>query len=142
MADDTFDGLIRDLRDVADLVPKKVGQAVQQTAIRTVKEWRRVAGRNPFGRQYTATIDYTLSEPSAFGVTEFQAEVGPDLARYGGRTGKGGLVPSAGIFDDPERSSIRRPPDRSRRQAERFAVGELEKGIQIALDQSLGEKGL
>lgn len=151
MPDDSFDGLISDITGAMDIVPKAAKQAVQQTALRTKAQWRKLAKGNPLGRQYTATIDYTLdaavslsllpSLDSRFGRTEFQAEIGPDLARYGGKTGRGGLVPSAGIFDDPD-TPVSRPPDRARRAAERFAEEELEKGIQIALDQSLRAKGL
>ncbi|MGZ0069267.1 hypothetical protein [Microbacterium arborescens] len=141
MADDSFDALIRDLSGVQGLVPKKVKQAVQQTAIRTRNEWRNLARGNPLGRQYTATIDYEERAPSAFGVTEYQAEVGPNLSRYGGKTGRGGLVPSAGIFDDPL-SSVSRAPDRARRKAEEFAGEELTTGLEIAVEQSLNERNL
>lgn len=145
MADDTFDGLIRDLSDVAGLVPRKARQAVQQTLMRTRDSWRKAAAGNPFGRQYTASIDYTIkSSDGVMGGSDsasIEGEVGPNLQRYGGKTGRGGLVPSAGIFDDPL-TAVSRPPDRARRAAEQFAIEELERGVQIAVEQSLREKGL
>ena len=137
-----FNDLARDLTDLTDITPKKVGQAVQQTAIRTSEEWQKLAKGNPMGEQYTATIDYTEREYGAFGQGVYEAEIGPDLARYGGKTGKGGLMPSAGIFDDPESTPIGVRPVRARRRAELFADKELTKGIEIALDQSLKAKGL
>ncbi len=144
MADDSFDGLIRDLSGIQGLVPKKARQAVQQTLMRTRDGWRKSAAGNPLGRQYTAAIDYTIeSSAGVMGGADsatISGEVGPNLERYGGKTGRGGLVPSAGIFDDPL-SSVSRPPDRARRTAEKFAEEELERGIDIATEQSLRESG-
>ncbi len=135
--------LERDLTTAADLMPHKAAQAVQQAGMNTKKQWKKLARGNPLGGQYTATIDYTMRDASGFGQGIVEAEIGPDLARYGGRTGKGGLVPSAGIFDDPEsQGSIRRAPDRARRAAEKFAAEDLDKGIEIALRQSLAEAKL
>jgi hypothetical protein len=133
--------LAADLTAVAKESPKKARQAVQQTGIRTKAQWAKDASGNPLGRQYTATIDYTLTGAVSGGILDL--EIGPNLARYGGKTGPGGLVPSAGIFDDPlSRGGILTPPDRSRRKAEKFASDEMEKGITIALDQILTERGL
>jgi hypothetical protein len=133
--------LAADLTAVAKASPKKARQAVQQTGIRTKAQWAKDASGNPLGRQYTATIDYTLTGAVSGGILDL--EIGPNLARYGGKTGPGGLVPSAGIFDDPlSRGGILTPPDRSRRKAEKFASDEMEKGITIALDQILTERGL
>lgn len=138
-----FDRLAKDLTDVAGLVPKKAAQAVEQTAVRTRDEWRRLAAGNPYGAQYTRTISYDVDQDGEGGGRgEYSAEVGPDLGRYGGRTGKGGLVPSAGIFDDPiNQGDILRPPDHAARDAGRFAEDELERGVEIAVEQSLREKG-
>lgn len=133
--------LAADLTAVARESPKKARQVVQQTGIRTKAQWAKDASGNPLGRQYTATIDYTLTGSVGGGILD--VEIGPNLARYGGKTGKGGLVPSAGIFDDPlSRGGILTPPDRSRRKAEAFASDDIEKGMAIALDQILTERGL
>lgn len=146
MSGDDFGDLLdleRDLTEAAGLMPHKAGQAVQQAAMHTKAEWRKQAKGNPAGGRYTSTIDYTVDEFGAFGQGAFEAEIGPDLARYGGKTGKGGLMPSAGIFDDPlSQGSIKRAPDRARRQAEKFAADDLDKGIEIALEQSLAEAKL
>lgn len=140
---DDFAVLERDLTESANLMPRKAAQAVQQTAIRTKKQYRQEAKGNPLGGRYTATIDYTVNEFGAFGQGVIEAEIGPDLARYGGKTGKGGLVPSAGIFDDPQsQGSIRRAPDRARVRAEAFASDELDRGIDIAVEQTLAEVNL
>lgn len=130
--------LASDLAALADLVPTKAKQAVQQTAMKSKAEWRRLARGNPLGKQYTSAIDYKLRNEDG----RFEADIGPNLERYGGKTGRGGLVPSAGIFDDPlSAGSIRRPPDRARRSAEKFASDELGRGVDIALEQSLRERG-
>ena len=140
MANDDLSKLVSDLSAVAAQSPRKARQVVQQTGINTKKHWAEIS-KNPAGRRYTDTIDYTLEGSVADG--EISVEVGPDIARYGGKTGRGGLVPSFGIFDDPLRTgSIRRPPDRARRGAEKFAADDTEKGIAIAIDQLLKEHGL
>lgn len=139
---DELEALARDFTTASELMPHKAAQAVQQTGIRTKDEWRKIAKGNPLGGQYTSTIDYTVREYGAFGQGVIEADIGPDLARYGGKTGRGGLVPSAGIFDDPESTPVGAKPDRSRRRAETFAEEELDKGIEIALSQSLAEAKL
>ncbi|OJU41819.1 MAG: hypothetical protein BGN97_03720 [Microbacterium sp. 69-10] len=133
----------RDLTGVAGLIPKKAGQAVQQTLIRTRDEWRKLAKGTPMGQQYTASIDYTAGESGVVGGRGvLEGEVGPDIARYGGKTGKGGLVPGMGFFDDPESTPVGVKPVRARKRAELFAEDELDRGIDIAVEQSLAERGL
>jgi hypothetical protein len=139
---DDVEALARDFTTASELMPHKAAQAVQQTGIRTKDEWRKIAMGNPLGGQYTSTIDYTVREYGAFGQGVIEAEIGPDLARYGGKTGRGGLVPSAGIFDDPESTPVGAKPDRSRRRAETFAEEDLDKGMEIAIRQSLAEARL
>lgn len=134
--------LERDLTTAADLMPHKAAQAVQQTAMNTKDEWRKLAKGNTMGEQYTATIDYTAREYGAFGQGVIEAEIGPNLGRYGGKTGKGGLTPGFGIFDDPESTPVGAKPVRARKRAELFADKELDKGIEIALRQSLAEAKL
>lgn len=136
-----FDDLARDLTEVTGLVLKEVGKSMKQAGFKTRDEWRKLARGNPLGKQYTDTIDFTERDYGAFGQGVFEVEVGPDLARYGGKTGKGGLVPSAGIFDDPN-SSVSRPPDRARRRAEKFAGPELEQRLKIAIDRSHDAKNV
>lgn len=137
-----FDELIHDLTAVAGLIPKKVRQAVQQTGMNTKKAWAADARKGSRGRQYAPTIDYETRNPSGFGVTEFQVDVGPNLSRYGGKTGKKGLIPSLGILDDPQGGVNGASPTRARRRAEKFAAEEIVKGLQIALDQSHAAHGL
>jgi hypothetical protein len=94
------------------------------------------------GAQYTATIDYELSEGGVEGGRGgYGADIGPDIGRYGGKTGKGGLTPGFGIFDDPEATPVGAKPVRARPRAELFADDELNKGIDIAVEQSLAEMG-
>lgn len=129
--------LERDLTELADLVPAEVPGVMQQVGANTKNRWIELAAKNPLGRQYTATIDYELRGVGAFGQGVFYVDIGPNLERYGGTTGKGGLVPSAGIFDDPLVSPLGVRPDRSRRQAEKFAIEDLVRGIEVAIERSL-----
>ncbi|SDG21633.1 hypothetical protein [Microbacterium sp. 77mftsu3.1] len=129
--------LERDLTELADLVPAEVPAVMQQVGARTKARWIELAARNPLGRQYTATIDYETRGVGAFGQGVLYVEIGPNLERYGGKTGKGGLVPSAGIFDDPLVTPMGARPDRSRREAEKFAAEDLIRGIEVAIERSL-----
>lgn len=134
--------LERDLTTAAEVMPHKAAQAVQQTAMHTKEEWQEQAEGNTMGKQYSAAIDYTVREYGAFGQGVIEAEIGPNLSRYGGKTGKGGLTPGFGFFDDPESTPIGVKPVRARRRAEKFAEQELDKGLEIALRQSLAEANL
>lgn len=138
---DELTELHRDLTEVPGLVNAKAAQAVEQTAFRTRDEWRKRAKGNPMGEQYTAAIDFTVREYGAFGQGVYEAEVGPNLARYGGKTGQGGLTPGFGMFDDPEKTPVGVKPVRARKRAELFADKELDRGIEIAVRQSLGKLG-
>ncbi|MGB3733132.1 hypothetical protein [Microbacterium sp.] len=141
MSDDLSD-LYRDLTDLADLVPAEVETSIEYAAQDVMDEWKKLAKRNPMGDLYTESIDYTLSSYGAFGQGVYAAEIGPDTARYGGKTGKGGLVPGMGIFDDPESTPIGVTPVRARRRAELFAAGELTRRIEIAVQQSQASRNL
>lgn len=132
-----------DLTELANVIPGKVEQAVQQTAIRTKQSWASQArGEHPLGAQYADSIDYEVRTYGAFGQTVIAAEIGPDLARYGGKTGAGGLVPSMGVLDEPMHAPVDSKPIRAGRVAFEMAEEELAKGIEIALDQSLRAQGL
>lgn len=127
--------LAADLNAVAGQSPRKARQVVQQAGKKAKDFWRETS-RNPLGKQYTASIDYEIEGSTRDG--EIVLEVGPNLTRYGGKTGRGGLTPSFGIFDDPLRSGgLTTPPDRARRRAEKFTADDVERGITIALDQLL-----
>lgn len=130
--------LVADLQEVADVIPDLVKKAVQQTAIKTKKEWqsdaRGKAGRRT--RKYARTIDYTEQASSGFGIHAFSAEIGPNLSRYGGR---GGMQPSLGILEE---SGVKGGGRGSIRVADRFAEEELLKGVEIAVEQSLRRANL
>ena len=138
-----FDDLARDIVDASKATVKRAGQALQQAAFRTKDEWARLARSEVVSRvssSYAASIDYEVKAPLGLFGSTFEAVVGPDLDRY---AGKGGPQPSAGIFDDRSSGgSIRTPPARTNLKAEKFARAELEKGVQIAVDQTLREFGL
>jgi len=138
-----FDKLNLDLTEAANIDNLQASQIVQQAAHRTKESWAKDAAKGVMGAQYSASIDYTVREFGAFGQGVYAAEIGPNLARYGGLTGKGGLTPSFGIFDDPESSGgISVTPSRARPKAEKFAIKDLEKGVQIAIDKTLKKSGL
>jgi hypothetical protein len=136
-------GLTADLTAAPQVLNQKVRQAIQQSGIRTKESWAKDARRGTGGAQYAPTIDYEASESGADGEGAYTVDIGPNLKRYGGKTGVGGLVPSFGIFDDPLSSAgIATPPSRARPRAEKFGGEDLVKGISIAVDQSLKERGL
>jgi len=131
--------LAHDLSSTANASRERVGQAVQQAAINTSKEWKkdtrqkfpikRLAGR------YERSVSYDLDSSMGLTKGEFRAEIGPDADRD--KVGK------FGALDDPEgRSFIGRAPSRARQRAEVFASRDLEKGIEIAVDQTLKAMGL
>ena len=138
-----FDKLNLDLTEAANIDNLQASQIVQQAAFRTKESWAKDAAKGVMGAQYAPTIDYELKEYGGFGQGVYSAEIGPNLARYGGLTGKGGLTPSSGIFDDPQSSGgISATPTRARPKAEKFAEKDLEKGVQIAIDKTLKRLGL
>lgn len=137
-----LDALVQDLRDVPNLANAEVKKSMQQTAMETKKSYQADAKKGSRGRQYAPTIDYEITGVGTGNRGgEINVEVGPNLGRYGGKTGKGGLVPSLGILDDPQ-SGIRGTPSRARRRAEKFAAEEMVKRIEIAADESLKKLGL
>jgi hypothetical protein len=144
-ADFNFDevyGLTADLTSMPEVVTRKVEQAIQQTGIRTKESWANDAKKDYRLARYAPTIDYETREFGAFGQGQFTVDIGPNLKRYGGKTGKGGLVPSLGFLDDPLNAGVNAPPSRIRPRAEKFGQEELVKGIEIAVEQSLKAKGL
>jgi hypothetical protein len=135
-------GLTADLTDIPKVMNGKVQQAIQQAGLRTKESWANDAKSGPRGDRYAPTIDYEAREFGAFGQGQYTVDIGPNLARYGGDTGKGGLVPSFGFLDDPQsRGSVKTPPSRSRPRAEKFGADELAKGVEIAIEQSMRAKG-
>jgi len=132
-----LDALAKDLTHLANIMTNEVTKSMQQVGMTTKKVHQKAARKGPMGAQYAPTIDYTVREYGAFGQGVIEVEIGPNLARYGGKTGKGGLVPSMGILDDPEATgSIATPPSRARRVAEKFAETEVIKRLEMAVDQS------
>jgi hypothetical protein len=134
--------LSADLTALPVILTNEVTFSMQQVGEETKKAWRKDAAKGVLHRQYSGSIDYTQREFGAFGQGVLELEIGPNLARYGGKTGKGGLVPSFGIFDDPIKSGIRATPTRARQKAEKFAADELLKRLEIAVDESAKKVGL
>ena len=147
-----FDKLNLDLTEAANIDNLQASQIVQQAAIRTKESWQKDALKTmpAMGKQYAPTIDYTVREYGGFGQGVYAAEIGPNLKRYGGKTGVGGLTPSMGVLDDPVGDEakagfavgVSEPPSRARPRAEKFAEKDLEKGVQIAIDKTLKKSGL
>lgn len=132
------------LSQEANIITGEVRKSVQQTAMEVKKRWaadaRRAFGR--LGRQYAPTIDYTLSEDGEEGgAGSLEAEIGPNLARYGGKTGPGGLVPGYGRFEEAP-GGVRGRPRGSVRRVEAFAGTEFEKRLQMAVERSQSRSGV
>jgi hypothetical protein len=132
--------LAADLTELSNVIYAEVKKSMQQTAMETKKVHQKEARKGPGGKRYAPTIDYEVEgigagNGRAGGV--ISAVVGPNLERYGGKTGKGGLVPSLGFLDDPQATGdMTVVPSRARRVAERFAGDELERRLRIAVDES------
>jgi len=141
-----FDKLNLDLTEAANIDNLQASQVVQQAALRTKESWAKDALKSMpkrIARQYAPAIDYEAREFGGFGQGVYAADIGPNLARYGGKTGKGGLIPSAGFLDDPQSAGgISVTPTRARQRAEKFAEKDLEEGVQIAIDKTLKRLGL
>lgn len=134
--------LFTDLTEIAELVPREVERSVQQTAIEGKKTWqadaRSKAGKRT--RRYAASIDYSIRSYGGFGQILYEAQIGPNLARHGGKTGKGGLIPSLGILE--ETPGIRGGGRKSIQVAFDFVEKELERRVGIAVDQSMKRRNL
>ena len=130
--------LAADLEATANAIEDNIKAAVQQTAIKTKKFWqadaRKEAGNRTRG--YPGSIDYTETRETAFGRVRFSAEIGPNLARYGGKTGKKGLQPSLGVLE-LALGNVRAKPRDSIRRAYSFAETELATGVNIAIEQTM-----
>lgn len=136
--------LAADLTEISEVTRREVRLSVQQTAIQTKKFWAADARKSfprRVARQYAPTIDYTIRGYGAFGQGVYEAEVGPNLIRYGGLTGPGGLIPSLGILEEAKggvRGRARQAIDR----AAKFAEQELPARMELAVSESLRKKGL
>jgi hypothetical protein len=134
--------LFRDLTEVAELVPAEVGKSVQQTAIEGRKTWQADA-RSKAGKRtsrYAPSIDYSLRTYGGFGQMVYEARIGPNLQRYGGKQGRGGLIPSLGILEDSP--GVRGGGRNSVKVAYEFVEKELDRRLTIAVDQSMKRRGL
>lgn len=130
-----LNALTQDLGSVPTSSIPKIRQAVEIAARKTKDAWRQTAaplsGRH--ARQYPASIDYEL-ELNTDG--EISAEIGPNLTRYGGKTGQGGLAPSLGILEDAP-GGVRARPQRARQKAAQVGADDLETGLAKALEDLL-----
>lgn len=132
------------LSQEADLITGEVRKSVQQTAMAVKKRWASDARRafGSLGGRYAPTIDYTLSEDGEEGgAGSFEAEIGPNLARYGGQSGAGGLVPSLGLLEEAK-GGVRGPARGSVRRVEEFAGTEFEKRLLMAVERSQSRSGV
>lgn len=133
-----------DLTQEADIITGEVRKSVQQTAMVTKRTWAADARRafGSLGRQYAPTIDYTLTENGEEGgAGSIEAEIGPNLERYGGKTGAGGLVPGYGRFEDAP-GGVRGPARGSVRRTAVKAETEFEQRIAMAVERSQQRSGI
>jgi hypothetical protein len=131
-----FDDLRRlsvDLTEAGEGVGPFARSAVEFSANLGAKAWRRAAAGRNLGA-YPASIDYEIRTPSAFGVTEIQAEIGPNLSRGVG-------TPGLGITEDSP-GGVRGAPRRAYVAAETVIEADLPKGIEKAVDDALRRSGL
>lgn len=127
--------LSQDLGTVPARAIPKVRQAVEIAARKTKDAWRQTAQplSGKHARQYPGSIDYDL-ELNTDG--QISAEIGPNLTRYGGKSGRGGLAPSLGILEDAP-GGVRSKPQRAGQKAAQIGGDDLETGIAKALEDLL-----
>ncbi|MWV50065.1 hypothetical protein GRS96_12375 [Rathayibacter sp. VKM Ac-2803] len=136
--------LAADLTEAGHISRRELRRSMQQTLMETKKFWNADAKRSfpkKIAGRYAATIDYSLRSYGAFGQGVYEGEVGPDLFRYGGLTGKGGLVPSLGILEDAV-GGVRGRARGSIDRAAAFASAELPVRMELAVEESMKKKGL
>ena len=122
----------------------EVRRSMQQTAIETKKFWQNDARRTfpkVIAGRYAPTIDYTDLRTLAADDNTYRVDIGPNLDRFGGKTGKGGLLPSLGILEDAT-GGVRGRPRGSIDRALAFAQAEFVERMQLAVDQTMRTRGL
>ncbi|MFF8817268.1 hypothetical protein ACF07D_04620 [Leucobacter sp. NPDC015123] len=139
MSDD-LDGLIHDLGEFPKHAGRFVESALKGTAQGMKEDWQDLA-KGPSGghaRQYPPSIDYDITK-SEF--PRFEAEVGPNLSRYGGKTGKGGLTPSLGILEEAN-GGVMAAPQNLRADVVRANETDFVRGMEKAREDALRRAGL
>lgn len=133
--------LAADLLGAANVEVKK---SVQQTALTVKNFWRDDAKRSfpkRIASRYAPTINYSDVKRLPDNTATYHSEIGPNLKRYGGLTGKGGLIPSMGILEDAG-GQIKSRPRNAVVRADKFAQKEFSDRMQLALDEALKKRGL
>lgn len=130
--------------DLAVVAKVEVRKSMQQSAIRTKKFWADDARRSfprSIARRYAPTIDYSDLRMLAADDNTYRVDISPNLKRYGGKTGRGGLIPSLGILEEANKG-VRGPARGAINRAQSFAEREFVDRMQLAVDQSLRKRGL
>lgn len=135
--------LTSDLGRLVDVTEFEVKKSVQQAGMDGRKAWQNDAkssyGR--WGRQFAASIDYEEGEFGKTGYGGFAVEIGPNLTRYGGKTGEGGLIPSLAFLDEANGGVTARPRG-TRERFEPVAEKILAEKMDIAVAESLRKADL
>lgn len=130
-----FHVLSRDLASADKQVADNVETALASTAKKVKASWRKKAERSGL-KQYAATVDYEVKRFAAFGGAAVEVDIGPNLTRYGGKTGKGGLTPGMGFVEDAP-GGVRSAPQHAGRDSLADNADDFERGISIAIGDLL-----
>lgn len=129
MSDDLAD-LIRDFGKVPGNLGPHVRTALERSARGTKDGWRNIAAAASRGhaKGYPATIDYDVRTK----LSHWEAEIGPNLKRYGGR----GMQPSLGILEDAP-GGVAAAPQKARPRLLKSGEKYFERGMDRAADDAL-----
>lgn len=139
MSDDLGD-LVRDLGEFPKHAGRFVEGALKKTAHGMKEDWQHLAALPSGGhaKHYPPSIDFDITK-SEF--PTYEAEIGPNLKRYGGKTGKGGLAPSLGILEEAN-GGVRAAPQNVRPGVIKANETDFERGMDRAIDDALRRAGL
>ena len=138
MADDgwaEWGVLSRDLASADKRVVDNVEKALKVTSMNVKKSWQKKAARKGL-KQYAATVDFEVHQSFAFGGAAVQSEIGPNMTRYRGKVGKGGLVAAMGFIEEAK-GDIAAAPQHAGRDALAENADDFERGINIAIGDLL-----
>lgn len=114
-------------RATADAVPL-IKKAVGISALKGKREWQAAARGRRYLDAYPPSIDYDPVDKN------LSTDLGPNLDRSTG-------APGLGIVEDSP-GGVRGTPQRNYLRAEAVIEPDLERGVEIAIDQALGRNGL
>lgn len=126
-----LDRLTADLGEVPKKAGPKLRQAAEVSARKLRDEWRTQARGLAHAPAFPSSITYDIKTRRAFGVSQVDAEIGPDKDRNQGALGN--LIEFGSVNNSPQGLGL---------GALQATQADFERGLEIALDQAEKEAGL